>query len=88
MAAFQNISCFVFEQSIVFLNAAIKNIYNVLYFKTSSISIFNAVKKQSGIVFIVDALYSYLVYLQGSYTVVELHTNFVLIHFGWQPMLW
>ena len=51
-AAFQNISCFVFQQSIVFHNAAVQHIYNVFYFKTSSMCIFNAVKKQSGIGFI------------------------------------
>ena len=47
MAAFQNVSCFVFEQSIVLNNA--QNIYNVLYFKTSSMCISNAVKMKSGI---------------------------------------
>ena len=47
--------------------------------------IFNAVKKQSGIGFIVDALFGYFAYLHCLYTVVELHTNFVLIHFGRQP---
>ena len=57
MADFQNVSCFVFEQSIMFLKAAVQNIYNVYYFKTSSMCIFNAVKKQSGIGFIVDALF-------------------------------
>ena len=34
VAAFQNVSCFVFEQSIVFHNAAVQSIYNVLYFNT------------------------------------------------------
>ena len=29
MAAFQNVSCFMFEQSIVFNNAAVQNIYTV-----------------------------------------------------------
>ena len=48
--------------------------------------IFNAVKKQSGIGFIVDALFGYLAYLHCLYTVVELHTNFILIHFGRQPL--
>ena len=47
--------------------------------------IFNAAKKQSGIGFIVDALFSNFAYLNSLYTVVELHTNFVLIHFGRQP---
>ena len=36
LAAFQNVNCFVFEQIIVFHNAAIENTYNVFYFKTSS----------------------------------------------------
>ena len=49
--------------------------------------IFNAVKKQSGIGFIVDALFGYFAYLHSLYTVVELHRNFVLIHFGRQPQL-
>ena len=75
----------MFEQSIVFHNAAVQNIYNVFYFKTSSMCIFNAVKKPSGIGFIVDALFGYFAYLHSLYTVVELHTNFVLIHFGRQP---
>ena len=48
--------------------------------------IFNAVKKHSGIGFIVDALFGYFAYLHSLYTVVvELHTNFVFIHFGRQP---
>ena len=29
MAAYQNVSCFVFEQSIVFNNASVQNIYSV-----------------------------------------------------------
>ena len=44
--------------------------------------IFNAIKKQLGIGFIVDALFRYFLYLHSLYTVVEVHTNFVLIHFG------
>ena len=43
-------------------------------------SIFNAVKMQSGIGFIVDALFGNFAYLHNLYTVVELHINFVLIH--------
>ena len=40
------------------------------------------VKKQSGgIGFIVDALFGNFAYLNGLYKVVELYTNFVLIHF-------
>ena len=83
MATFQIVSCFVFKQSIVFQNA-VQNIYNVRYFKASMCT-FNAVKKQSGIGFIVDALFGYFTYLHSLYTVVELHTNFVLIHFERQP---
>ena len=79
--ALQNISCFVFEQRMVFLNAAVQNIYNVFYFKLSSMCIFKAVKKQSGFGFIVDALFDNFAYLHSLFTVVELHTNFVLIHF-------
>ena len=84
-AAFHNVSCFVFEQSIVFLNAAVQNTYNVFYFKTLSMCIFIIVKKQSGIGFIVDALFGYFAYQNSLYTVVELHTNFVLLHFERQP---
>ena len=36
MSAFQNVSCFVFEQSFVFHNTAIQNIYIVFYFKMPS----------------------------------------------------
>ena len=67
MAAFQNVRCFVFEQSIVFhyyeilCNSAVQNIYNVFYFKTSPMCNFKAVKKQPGIGFIVDALFGYFV---------------------------
>ena len=31
---YQNVCCFVFEQSIVFHKATIENVYNVFYFKT------------------------------------------------------
>ena len=86
MAAIQNGSCIVFEQCNVFQNAVVQNIYNVFYFKTSSMCIFNAVKKQSIIGFIVDALFGNFAYLHSLYTVVELHTNFVLLHFGRQTM--
>ena len=75
----------MFEQSIVFLNAAVQNIYNVSYFKTSSMCIFNTVKKQSGIRLIVDVLFGYFAHLHSLYIVVELHTNFVLVHFGRKP---
>ena len=68
MVDFQNVNCFVFEH----YKAAVQNIYNVFYFKTSSMCIFKAVKKQS--------------YLHNPYAVVERRTNFVLIHFGSQPM--
>ena len=47
--------------------------------------IFNPVKKQSGIEIVVDALFGYFAYLHSLYTVVELHTKFVLIHFERQP---
>ena len=80
-ATFQNVSCFVFKQSIVFHNSAVQNIYNVFYFKTPTMCTFNAVKKQSGIGFIVDALCDNFTCLHSLYTVVELHANFVLIHF-------
>ena len=65
----------MFEQSIVFHKAAINDVYNV--FKTSSMCIFNAVKKQSGMGFRVDALFGNFAYLNNLYTVVELHINFV-----------
>ena len=86
MAVFQNVGCFVFEQSTVFHNAAVQNKYNVYYFKTSSMCIFNTVKKQSGIRFKFDALFFDFAYLYSLYTVVELHTNFVLINIERQPM--
>ena len=38
---------------------------------------FNAVKKQSGVAFIVDALLGYFANIHSLYTVVELHTSFV-----------
>ena len=50
------INCFVFEESIVFHKAAVQNIYIVYYFKTLSMCIFNTVKMQSGVRFIVDTL--------------------------------
>ena len=82
MAGFQNVRCFVFEQSILFhyyevlCISAVQNVYNVFYFKMFSMCNFNAFKKQSGIGFIVDALFGYF----------ALHTNFVLIHYASQPM--
>ena len=59
-----------------------------LYIIYTKYSIFKAVKKQSSTRFIVDALFDNFAYLHSLYTVVELHTNFVLIHFGRQLMLW
>ena len=52
---------------------------------TLSMCIFNAVKKQSGIGFIVDALFDNFTYQRSLYTVVELHTNIGLKKFGRQP---
>ena len=69
-ADFQNVSCFVLEQNIMFHKATVQNDYNVYYFKTLSICIFNAVKKQPGIGYIVDALFDNFVYLHNLYTVV------------------
>ena len=43
-------------------------------------------QKQSGIGFKVDALFGHFAYLHSLNTVVELHTNIVLIHFGSQPI--
>ena len=63
---FKNVNCFVFEKGIVFHKASVQNIYNVYYFKTLSMCIFNTVEIQSGIGFIVDALlrnFAYLTYL-------------------------
>ena len=78
--AFQNVSWFVFQQCLVFNKATIQNVYNVYYFNTLSMCILNAVKKQSGIGFIADALFGSFACLHNLYTIVELHTNFVLIH--------
>ena len=66
----------MFEQSIVFHNAAAQNLNNVFYFKILAMCIFNAVKMQSGIGFIVDALFDYFAHLHSLYTVVELLTNY------------
>ena len=87
LADFQNVNCFVFEQSTrtVYHKATVQNIYNVYYYKTSLMCIFNVVKMLSSIGFIVDALFGNFAYLHNLYTAVELHTNFVLIHFGSQP---
>ena len=68
----------------MFHKAAVPNIYSVYYFKMFSMYIFNAVKMQSDIGFIVDALFGPFAYLHNLYTAVELHTNFVLIYFGSQ----
>ena len=81
-----DVSCFVFEQSIMLHKAALQNVYNVLYFKTSSVCIFNVIKKKSGIRFIVDALFANFAYLHSLYTVVKLYTNFVSIHFESLPI--
>ena len=48
--------------------------------------IFNVVKKQSGIGFTVDVLFGNFAYLHKLNKIVELHTNFVLIHFESQPI--
>ena len=53
----------------------------------SSMCTFNAVKVQSGNGFIVDALFGNFAYLYKIYTVIELHTNFVVIHTGRQLVL-
>ena len=63
----------------------IYTMYSILT-KTSSMCIFKAVKKQLGIGFIVDALFGYFAHLHHLHTVVELHKNFILIHFGRQPL--
>ena len=39
LAAIHNVSCFVFEQSIVLPNVAVQNLYNVFYFKMASMCI-------------------------------------------------
>ena len=72
----------MFEQSIVFHKAVVRNIYNVYYFKTLSICIFNTVKMQSGIGFIVDAYLHTYVYnspLQrfSQDCVIASHTTYV-----------
>ena len=60
----------------MFHKATIENVYNVFYFKTLSMCIFNAVKNKSGIGYIVDALFGNLAYL---------HSLYILIHFVRQP---
>ena len=61
-------------------------VYNVKYFRTSSMCIFNTVKKQSGIGFIIDALFGNFVYLYSLYAVIDLHTNNAFIHFERQQL--
>ena len=72
----------MFEQSIVFHNATVQNIF---YFETSIMYNSKAVKNLSGTGFIVGALLGNFAYLHSLNTVVEPHTNLVLIHFGRQP---
>ena len=48
--------------------------------------IFNEVKQQSDVGFIVDAMFGNFAYLHNLYIVVELHTNPVWIHFESQPL--
>ena len=68
----------MFEQSIVFHKAAVQHIYlQCILFQSVVNRIFNAVKKQSGIGFIADALFGNFAYLHNLYTVIELHANFV-----------
>ena len=76
MAAFQNVNYFVFERIIVSHKADIQNISNVNYFKTSLMYIFNAVKKQSGIGFVVDALFGNISYPRNLFIIVELFLLF------------
>ena len=76
----------MFEQSILFHIGDIRNVYNVYYFKRSSMCIFNTVRKQSGIEFTVDVLFGNFAYLHKLYKIVELYTNFVLTHFESQPI--
>ena len=56
--------------------------------KWSSTCNFNSVKEQSGIGFIVDALFGSFAYLRSLCTAVELHINFVLLHLESQPMVY
>ena len=78
IVGFQNVNCFVFEQP------SVRNIYNVYYFKTSSMCIFNTVRLHIGFIF--DAWYVNFVYLHNLCTAVELHTNFVLLDFRSPPI--
>ena len=73
----------MFEQGIVFYNDAIQNVYNVFYFKTSSMCNFNAIKKQSGFGFTVDTLFGNVAYLHSLYTVVELQTKAAYQNVSW-----
>ena len=47
--------------------------------------IFKVVKMQSGIGFIVDALFGNVAYLHNLYSVLELHTYYVFTQFERQP---
>ena len=62
-ADFQIVSCFMFEQIVVFHKADRHNVYNVYYIKISSMCIFKKIKKQFGIGFIVDALFGNFAYI-------------------------
>ena len=77
----------MFEQNILFHKGAVQNFYAVNYFKTSSMCIFNVVENQTGIGFIIDTLFGNITYLHNLCTVVERHTNIVLIYFESQPEL-
>ena len=91
MAAFQNVSismlvglclnkvsCFIMPLYKIYTMYSILKPRQCVFLKQSK-------KKKSGIGLIVDALFDYFAYLHSLYTVVELHTNIVLIHFGGQP---
>ena len=76
------------EQSIVFHNVAVQNMYNVSqcqYFEMSvSVCIFNAVKKQSGIGFIVDALFGNFANLHSLYTAGRYYLILLCIDKFWK----
>ena len=74
----------MFKQSVLFHKAAVQNIkmFNIL---KRLQRVFLTLSKKIG--FIIDALFGNFVYLHNLYTVVELHTNYVLIHFKRQLLL-
>ena len=70
MTDFQNVNCFVFERR----------------FTKCRQCVFITQSKSNKASDLYDALFGNFAYLHNLYAAIELHTNFVLIHFGSQLM--